>query len=772
MDLLDPSSLPDRFASVEELDDFLTRPSRALVDDLAAGRRRHPDPRRRRQDGADAGAPRQARRAVASASSASPASATRRCASSLDAHGVETIAVRPARPRPPSTRCPTCPTSSSRPATSSAPAATPALTWAMNAHVPALVAETLPRLAHRRLLDRQRLSARRRSARAGASEATPPAPVGEYAQSCLGRERMFEYFSARHGTPGRHRPPQLRDRHALRRAVRHRLQGASRRAGRRDDGPRQRHLAGRRQRAGAALPRATARRRRRRSTCTGPETLSVRWLARRARARASAWRPQIIGQEAPTALLSDTTRRVGAVRLSAGAARRACSTGSPTGCSAAARASASRPSSRSAMAASERSRRSSGSAAATSPAASPCRTPPAGTRPPTTGASSSRTAHALGVRDDGRPPGRDRGGAALRRRRRLDLDGAGRTRHGAIAASPSRLSTSASRRCAARGCTPVLDATPAGAAVYAPASASRRLRVRALGGRAAASRRRADAASRRCRAARRATRPARHRSRRSTAPPAASTAASCCATSSRRPGTPRLDGAGRQRLRRRAAPASAPTQVGPLVARRRRARARAARGRARATSPAASSSTSRRALAAALADWLAQRGFVRQRPFVRMALGAARRRPAQRAPVRARRPGVRLTMRDHRPRRRTMAATQRAPAATRASRSRPIRSRSTPRAGSTRRRQRALAPLLPRRRRRRPRGRRAHDAVRDPRGRPLRGGAAHRRRDGARLASARRRRRRCWSPALCGRTAAGRRARRGSRAASATTPGC
>lgn len=35
----------------------------------------------------------------------------------------------------------------------------------------------------------------------GATEATPPGPVGEYAQSCLGRERMFEYFSRQFGTP-------------------------------------------------------------------------------------------------------------------------------------------------------------------------------------------------------------------------------------------------------------------------------------------------------------------------------------------------------------------------------------------------------------------------------------------------------------------------------------------------------------------------------------------------------------------------------------------
>ncbi|MCE9615184.1 MAG: NAD-dependent epimerase/dehydratase family protein [Lentisphaerae bacterium] len=33
----------------------------------------------------------------------------------------------------------------------------------------------------------------------GATEATPPEPVGEYAQSCLGRERVFDYFSATAG---------------------------------------------------------------------------------------------------------------------------------------------------------------------------------------------------------------------------------------------------------------------------------------------------------------------------------------------------------------------------------------------------------------------------------------------------------------------------------------------------------------------------------------------------------------------------------------------
>ena len=35
----------------------------------------------------------------------------------------------------------------------------------------------------------------------GAQEDTMPEPIGEYAQSCLGRERMFEYFSQFHKTP-------------------------------------------------------------------------------------------------------------------------------------------------------------------------------------------------------------------------------------------------------------------------------------------------------------------------------------------------------------------------------------------------------------------------------------------------------------------------------------------------------------------------------------------------------------------------------------------
>jgi nucleoside-diphosphate-sugar epimerase len=76
------------------------------------------------------------------------------------------------------------------------------LTWAMNAHVPALVAQAF---------GGSRIVAFSTGCvypfvpvnGKGADEAVPPDPPGEYAQSCVGRERMFEYFSRKYKTPGR-----------------------------------------------------------------------------------------------------------------------------------------------------------------------------------------------------------------------------------------------------------------------------------------------------------------------------------------------------------------------------------------------------------------------------------------------------------------------------------------------------------------------------------------------------------------------------------------
>ena len=77
------------------------------------------------------------------------------------------------------------------------------LTWAMNAHVPALVAE---RYAGARIVAFSTACVYPfvDTAGPGAPESLPPtAPPGEYANSCVARERLFQHFSHAHGTPGR-----------------------------------------------------------------------------------------------------------------------------------------------------------------------------------------------------------------------------------------------------------------------------------------------------------------------------------------------------------------------------------------------------------------------------------------------------------------------------------------------------------------------------------------------------------------------------------------
>jgi nucleoside-diphosphate-sugar epimerase len=77
------------------------------------------------------------------------------------------------------------------------------LTWAMNAHVPALVAE---RYARSRIVSFSTACVYPFVPvdGPGAPESMPPtAPSGEYANSCVARERMFQHFSHALGTPGR-----------------------------------------------------------------------------------------------------------------------------------------------------------------------------------------------------------------------------------------------------------------------------------------------------------------------------------------------------------------------------------------------------------------------------------------------------------------------------------------------------------------------------------------------------------------------------------------
>ena len=247
--------------------------------------------------------------------------------------------------------------------------------------------------------------------------------------------------------------------------LRRRREGAARRAGRRDDGPRQRHLAGRRQRAGAALPRPLhdaddadqRHRRRRRSRSAGSRTQLAERLGtdgegrRRGGADGAALRHERCGTRC-SALRSCRSRRMldwvaDWVSARRHELRQADQVRGPRWrvlkCVAIERL----------------------DSRATSPAGSPCRMPPAGTRAPTTGVLHRRR-RGFGVRDER--------GTLIATAAALPYDAAtgwismvlvdART---AIAASPASSSTPASRRCATRGCIAVLDATPAGAAVYA-----------------------------------------------------------------------------------------------------------------------------------------------------------------------------------------------------------------------------------------------------------------------------------------------------------------
>ncbi|WP_236978935.1 NAD-dependent epimerase/dehydratase family protein [Membranihabitans maritimus] len=74
------------------------------------------------------------------------------------------------------------------------------LTWAMNSYLPGRVAE---KFRHSKIIvfSSGNIYPFVSFGSGGATENTPPGPIGEYAQSCLGRERVFEHFSHRHQIP-------------------------------------------------------------------------------------------------------------------------------------------------------------------------------------------------------------------------------------------------------------------------------------------------------------------------------------------------------------------------------------------------------------------------------------------------------------------------------------------------------------------------------------------------------------------------------------------
>ncbi len=195
-----PVTCPPGFEDVEALEAFMATPSAALVDELAtvdgdllllgvAGKMgptlarlaKNAHPRRR----------------VIGVARFSDPSVRRR----LDAWGIETIACdlldRAALEALPDAANVVFAAGHKFGASGNTP-----LTWAMNTWVPAVVAE---RWKSSRIVSFSTGNVYPLTPVDGVApvESSPVGPVGEYAQSCLGRERMFEHFSQRFGTPGR-----------------------------------------------------------------------------------------------------------------------------------------------------------------------------------------------------------------------------------------------------------------------------------------------------------------------------------------------------------------------------------------------------------------------------------------------------------------------------------------------------------------------------------------------------------------------------------------
>jgi nucleoside-diphosphate-sugar epimerase len=120
-------------------------------------------------------------------------------AAALGAHGIETIAADLLDPRALAS-LPDPPNVVFMAGQKFGTSGSPATTWAMNASVPAFVAE---RYAGARtvVFSTGNVYPLTPAVQGGSREDDAPAPVGEYAYSCLARERIFSAAAARHGSP-------------------------------------------------------------------------------------------------------------------------------------------------------------------------------------------------------------------------------------------------------------------------------------------------------------------------------------------------------------------------------------------------------------------------------------------------------------------------------------------------------------------------------------------------------------------------------------------
>ena len=200
-DVLHPAMFPERFASVEHLEEFLSTPTAALMEDLqrlagdliilgVAGKMGVTLAMMAKRAAPD-------KRVIGVARFSDPQERTK-----LEAAGIETITCD-LLDRAAVEQLPKLPNVIFMAGRKFGTEGDQELTWAMNTLVPAIVAEAFRgsrivafstihvypgvNVMHRGSLD----------------DDQPLARPGEYANSVVGRERMFRHFSKQHGTPGR-----------------------------------------------------------------------------------------------------------------------------------------------------------------------------------------------------------------------------------------------------------------------------------------------------------------------------------------------------------------------------------------------------------------------------------------------------------------------------------------------------------------------------------------------------------------------------------------
>jgi nucleoside-diphosphate-sugar epimerase len=200
-ELLNPKSFPDRFESVEHLEDFMSTPSQALIDDMksiqgdivilgVAGKMGVTLARMAKRAAPD-------KRIVGVARFSDQQEKEK-----LESWGVETIACD-LLDRDAVALLPKLPNVIYMAGKKFGTEGEQEMTWAMNTLVPSIVAEAYKSsriVAFSTIHVYPAVSVMHR----GSLDTDPPfARPGEYANSVVGRERMFQYFSKKYQTSGR-----------------------------------------------------------------------------------------------------------------------------------------------------------------------------------------------------------------------------------------------------------------------------------------------------------------------------------------------------------------------------------------------------------------------------------------------------------------------------------------------------------------------------------------------------------------------------------------